>query len=93
MRKFLQIAGLLIVGQSLLWVIVARLSIWLSPRLDPIFEVFVLAYLPTIRLVELKGNYVGDSNIIKPIFYGVPLGILVYGIVAAAAVCLVRPRN
>ena len=93
MRRFLQLAGLLIAVQALLWIIVAGLSIGLSPRLDRIFEVFVFAYLPTIKIVELRGNYVGESNIIYPIFCGVPLGILVYGIFGAAAVCLIkRPK-
>jgi hypothetical protein len=93
MRRFLQLAGLLIAGQALLWTIVAGLSGWLSPRLDPIFEVFVFAYLPTIRVVELRGDYVGDSNIIYPIYYGVLLGIPIYGIIAAAAVCLIKRRS
>gem|GEM_PF-4058034 len=93
MRRFIKLAGLLTAGQALLWTIVAGLSIWLSPRLDPIFGVFVFAYLPTIRLVELRGNYVGDSNIIYPIFYGVLLGIPIYGIIAAAVVCLLKRRK
>jgi hypothetical protein len=93
MRRFTKLAGLLIAGQVLLWTFVGGLSISLSPRLDPIFEVFVFAYLPTIRIVELRGNYVGGSNIIYPIFYGVLLGIPIYGIIAAAAVCLLKRRK
>ena len=93
MRRFLQLAGLLIAAQALLWIIAAGLSTGFSPRLDPIFGVFVFAYLPTIKVVERMGNYVGDANIIYPIFFGVPLGILIYGIVGAAAVCLIkRPK-
>ncbi|HXQ37856.1 MAG TPA: hypothetical protein VN843_27865 [Anaerolineales bacterium] len=93
MWRFAKLAGLLIAGQVLLWTIVAGSGIWLSPMLDSIFEVFVFAYLPTIKLVELRGNYVGDSNIIYPIFYGVLLGIPIYGMVAAAAVCLLKRRK
>jgi hypothetical protein len=52
--------------------------------------VFVFAYLPTIKVIEQTGNYVGDSNIIYPIFFGVPLGILIYGLAVAAAVCLIK---
>lgn len=89
MSRFIRIAGLLISGQALFWIILGGLAVWLSPRLDHILEVFVFAYLPTIRAVELTGNYVGDSNIIYPIFYGVLLGIPIYGIVAAGAVYLV----
>ena len=93
MRRFTKLAGLLIAGQVLLWTIVGGLSIGLSPRLDAIFEVFVFAYLPIIRVVELRGSYVGDSNIIYPIFYGVLLGIPIYGIIAAATVCLLKMRK
>jgi hypothetical protein len=93
MRRFLQLAGLLIAVQALLWTIVAGLGIWFSPRLDPLFEVFVFAYLPTIKVVERTGNYVGDANIIYPIFFGVPLGILIYGIVGAAAMCLIKTQK
>lgn len=94
MRRFIRIAGLLITGQALLWIILGGLAVCFSPRLDHILEVFVFAYLPTIRAVELTGNYVGDSNIILPIFYGVLLGIPIYGIVVASAVCLIkRPNN
>jgi hypothetical protein len=93
MRRFIRLAGLLIAGQALLWIIVGGLSLGLTPWLDPIFEVFVFAYLPTIRVVELTGHYVGESNIILPIFCGVPLGILIYGIVGAVAVCLIQRRK
>jgi hypothetical protein len=93
MRRFLQLAGLLIAVQALLWIIVGGLSIWFSPLLDPIFGVFVFAYFPTIKVVARAGSYVGGSNIIYPIFLGVPLGILIYGLVGAAAVCLIkRPK-
>ena len=93
MRRFTKLAGLLILGQVLLWMIVGGLSIGLSPWLDPILEVFVFAYFPIIKVVELRGNYVGESNIIYPIFYGVLLGIPIYGIIAAAAVCLLKRRK
>jgi hypothetical protein len=93
MRRFFQLAGLLIAGQTLLWIIVAGLSIGFSPWLNPLLEAFVFAYLPTIRVVELRGHYVGGARIIEPLFYGVLLGIPIYGIVAAAAVCLIRRRK
>ena len=93
MRRFIRLASLLIAVQALLWTIVGGLSIGLTPLLDRIFEVFVFVYLPTIKVVELRGNYVGGSNIIYPIFYGILLGIPVYGIVAAAAVCLIQRRK
>jgi len=93
MRRFIRIAGLLIIGQVLFWIILGSFTISFSPWLDRIFEVFVFAYLPMIRMVELRGNYVGGSNIIKPIFYGILLGIPIYGIVVASAVCLIKRRK
>jgi|SRR5690242_453469 len=93
MRRFIRIAGLLITGQALLWIGLGGLAVGFSPRLDRILEVFVFAYLPTIKAVELTGNYVGDANIILPILYGVLLGIPIYGIVVASAVCLIKRRK
>jgi len=90
MRRFIRIAGLLIIGQALFWIGLGGLAVSFSPWLNHIFEVFLFAYLPTIRAVELTCNYVGESNIVYPIFYGVLLGIPTYGIVAASAVCLIK---
>ena len=93
MMRFIRIAGLLIVGQAVFLIFLGGLAVRFSPWLDHILEVFLFAYSPTIRLVELKGHYVGDSNIILPILYGVLLGIPIYAIVAASAVCLIkRPK-
>lgn len=91
--RFIRLAGLLIAGQALFWIILGSFAIGFSPWLDHILEVFVFAYLPAIRAVELRGNYVGGSNIILPIFYGILLGIPIYGIVGAAAVCLIKRRK
>ena len=93
MRRFIRLAGLLIIGQALFWIILGSFAISFSPWLDHILEVFVFAYLPTIRMVELRGHYVGGSNIIKPIFYRILFGIPIYGIVVAAAVCLIKRRK
>jgi len=93
MRRFIRIAGLLIIGQVLFWIILGSFTLSFSPWLDRIFEVFLFAYLPMIRMVELRGHYVGGSNIIKPIFYGVLLGIPIYGIIVASAVCLIKRRK
>jgi len=93
MWRFIRIAGLLMIGQALFWIGLGGLAVSFSPRLDHILEVFLFAYLPTIRAVELTGNYVGESNIILPIFYGVLLGIPIYGIIVASAVCLIKRRK
>lgn len=93
MRRFLQLSGLFIAVQATLWTIIAVLGVWLTPRLDRVFEIFVFAYFPTITFVEQTHHYVGEANFIYPIFYGVLLGIPIYGIVAAALVCLITKRR
>ena len=76
----------------MLWIILGSLAIGLSPRLD-FLEVLIFLYWPTIRAFELNGHYVGEANIIKPLMYGVLLGIPINGIIVAAAVCLVKRRR
>jgi hypothetical protein len=93
MKRFLRIAGLLIIGQALFWIIFGGLAVGFSPRLDHILEPLLFAYLPTIKAVELTHHYVGAGNFIYPIFYGLLLGIPIYGIIAAAAVCLIKRGN
>lgn len=44
--------------------------------------VIMYAYFPTIMLIEKTGNFVGCSNMIEPLFLGIPLGVLVYGVAA-----------
>jgi hypothetical protein len=92
-KRFLKISGLLITGQLLFWLVLGSLAAGFSPRLDSLLEVFVFLYLPTIKAVELGGPWVGEANIIIPLLYGVLLGIPLYGIVGAAAVCLIKRRK
>ncbi len=51
------------------------------------------AYLPTILLVEHTGNFVGCANMIEPLFYGVPLGVLVYSVAASLTVIGIKRMN
>lgn len=55
--------------------------------------VILYAYLPTILLVEHTGNFVGCANMIEPLFYGVPLGVLVYSIAASLTVIGIKRMN
>jgi hypothetical protein len=50
--------------------------------LDAVLWRYLILYLPFISLIERWGNYHGDSAMIKPLWFGVPLGILVYSILA-----------
>jgi hypothetical protein len=44
----------------------------------------VYFYAPTVMLIGALGNFRGESAMINPIIYGVPLGILIYGIITGA---------
>ena len=89
MMRFIRNAGLLIAGQLLIWIFLGGVGAGLSPWLDRILEPFIFAYYPTILLVERFGHFVGGSNIILPIFYGILLGIPIYALVAAAAISVI----
>lgn len=89
----MRLSGLLITVQASIWVILGTLADRFSPRLDHILEVFWSAYWPTINAVQLRGNYKGAASFFYPIFYGVLIGIPIYGIVGAAAVCLIKRRK
>ena len=47
-------------------------------------------YLPTILLVSATANFTGCGNMIGPVIFGIPLGIVSYTILAGYAVRLVR---
>ncbi|MEP6706438.1 MAG: hypothetical protein ABJC05_02900 [Pyrinomonadaceae bacterium] len=51
------------------------------------------AYLPTILLVEHTGHFIGCANMIEPIFFGVPLGVLVYSVAASLTVRGIKRMN
>lgn len=55
--------------------------------------VILYAYLPTVLLVEHSGNFVGCANMIEPLFYGVPLGVLVYSVAASLTVIGIKRMN
>ena len=50
--------------------------------LDAVLGHLLILYLPFIRLIERWGDYRGESAMIKPLWFGVPLGVLVYSILA-----------
>lgn len=91
--RFLKLSALLIVVQFAFWVGLLGLVFGFSARLDKLLDVALLLYYPTIKFIEMQGHFVGDSNIIIPIYGGILLGIPVYGIVAAALVVLAKRRG
>ena len=58
--------------------------------LDAVLWPFLILYLPFIRLIERWGDYHGDSAMIKPLWFGVPLGILVHSILAGILALMIR---
>ena len=61
-----------------------------SPAPDFLFETAVFLYYPTVWIVERFGDFTGNSNIIEPIWYGVPLGIFCYSIALASILTFAR---
>ena len=81
MKMFLKYAGLL-VGLQVLFCAVALVLINRSPSLEPIWgNLLVYFYLPVIILVVKFGGYRGESAMIDPLMFGIPSGILLYGVI------------
>ena len=81
MKNFFRYAGFCVAVQGLLWTLLLIVSFYLTPALDSLVEKFLYIYYPTIALVERVGGFKGEANIIRPILIGVPLGIIVYGVI------------
>ena len=58
--------------------------------LDAVLGHLLILYLPFIRLIERWGDYHGESAMIGPLWFGVPLGILVYSILAGIVGLTIR---
>jgi hypothetical protein len=43
-------------------------------------------YYPTIFLITKLGGFTGESTMMLPVFFGIPLGILLYGILLGLGV-------
>lgn len=92
MKLFLKYTAIVIDIQILLCIIVVTV-VNLSPGHDsPLGVLLLFLYLPTIALIGALGDFRGESAMIDPIIYGVPLGILIYGIIGGAIWSLVKGR-
>jgi hypothetical protein len=81
MKLFLKYTAI-VIGIQILFCIVAIAIVNLSLGYDsPVGVIFLFLYMPTIALVSAVGNFRGESAMIDPILYGVPSGILIYGII------------
>ena len=92
-KRLIKTAGLLLACQVLFWLIVGGLSIWLSSRMSGVLTACFFAYAPTILLVDLLTNYVGNDNIIIPLYLGIVIGIFLYSIIGALVLTAVRARR
>ena len=91
MRTFCKYAGLLMFFQALIWLAVSGMPPAIrSPVPDFLFETVVFLYYPTVWIVEKFGDFTGESNIIEPVWYGVPLGIFLYSIILASILTFAR---
>lgn len=91
MKKVFVYSVLAIAIQAALICLAIVLS-WALPSESPAV-VILYAYLPTILLVEHTGNFVGCANMIEPLFYGVPLGVVVYSVAASLTVIGIKRMN
>jgi hypothetical protein len=55
--------------------------------------ILLFLYMPTIALVSAVGNFRGESAMIDPIIYGVPSGILIYGIIVGRVWGFIKNRR
>jgi hypothetical protein len=86
-KIFSKCAGLLMIVQTVIWLAVSGFPPAVrSPAPDFLFEIIVFLYYPSVWTVERLGNFTGDSRLVQPIWYGVPLGIFCYSIVLAAII-------
>lgn len=90
-KTFCKYAGVLMVMQGITWFAVSGFPPAVrSPAPDFLFEVVVLVYYPGVWLVEGLGRFTGESNLVTPIWFGVPLGIFLYSIALAAVIMFAK---
>lgn len=90
MNLFLKYTAIVIGIQILLCIIVV-VVVNLSPGHDsPLGALLLVLYLPTIALVGALGNFRGESAMIDPMLYGIPLGIMSYGIIGGMIWSLIK---
>jgi hypothetical protein len=84
MKTFWKYAGLAVGIQILLCAAAIAIANLSAGHNSIIGVLLIYFYFPTIALIGALGNYKGESAMIDPIIYGMPLGILIYGIITGA---------
>ena len=86
MQVLLKFAGLSIAFQ--IGAIIS--AILLVPFSSQVLIALMYFYLPTILLVESTGNFVGCANMIAPLMYGIPLGVVSYSLLTGYSVRIIK---
>jgi hypothetical protein len=63
------------------------------PKLEFLLTWSFYLYTPTVYVIWLVGHFTGESAIVNPIVFGIPLGILVYSLVLALSLSYVRAKR
>jgi hypothetical protein len=50
----------------------------------------VYTYFPTIFLIQSTGNFVGCANMVQPFLLGVPLGMVLYGLIGSSILTVIQ---
>ena len=89
MKTFLKYFGLSVAIQVSLLVLGGAIDSAFGSG-DAVLWQLLILYLPFIRLIERWGAYHGNSALIEPLWKGVPLGILVYSVLASVLGLTIR---
>ena len=89
MKIFFKYFGLALAVQVLLLV----LGVAVSYISGPAFEWFLIVYEPFMLLIAKFGNYHGEASMIEPVIKGVPLGVLVFSLMAGALASAIAWRK
>ena len=88
MKTFLRYSSIALVVQVLLLITFCLIQS-LVPG-DSIIAGFLIVYDPFISLIYRNGHYTGEAGIIEPLFKGIPLGMVVYSLLAGAVGVVIK---
>ena len=91
MKRFVAYFGLTLFIQVA--ILILEIVVASASGSDLLIVAVLYVYWPTILLVQKTGNFVGCANMIDPFLIGVPVGILIYCLVASLAICGARRMN
>jgi hypothetical protein len=81
MKPVLKVAVAFVIAQVALCAVLGLTTYLLSPKADFLTGAILYVYYPTVYGIWKIMYFAGESNMVMPIILGVPLGIIVYGII------------